>query len=416
MKKTSLRKIFQIALLLSLLPALTSCLSKSKKHYSSKNPEAKLTLALRSGTYSDVIKNCLPKFEKQFNIQCDVVELSEDELHNKIANDTSGTYDFCMVDGSWMAEYTAKKLLTNLSDFGYYLDEDIIPSTKTICYNNNNVYLAPYGGNVTVLLYNKAMVKEAGYEPENIESLEDILKICSFQKKRHNLGFMYRGDTENNIVVDFLPILLSRGTYVVDENNTPTINTQKFSEAMNLYLKIIRTGRAAARDDLIAAISNKSATMGIGWPGWYTPTKNSSMDYIALTGKFRDDKPAYNANVYGIWTVGIPENSKNKTHAIKLLTYLMDKDVQKSTVQYGGVPCRYSSLKNPEILKKFPQYEAVRKALEGGVYRPVMEEWPQFYTILGREMRLIIEDKKTVPQGLGDAQRDLEEMLKKSRS
>ena len=94
----------------------------------------------------------------------------------------------------------------------------------------------------------------------------------------------------------------------------------------------------------------------------------------------------------------------------------MDKDVQKSTVQYGGVPCRYSSLKNPEILKKFPQYEAVRKALEGGVYRPVMEEWPQFYTILGREMRLIIEDKKTVPQGLEDAQRDLEEMLKKSRS
>ena len=59
------------------------------------------------------------------------------------------------------------------------------------------------------------------------------------------------------------------------------------------------------------------------------------------------------------------------------------------------------------------EMQELRKALEGGVYRPVMEEWSQFYTILGREMKLMIEDKKSVPQGLEDAQRDLEEMLKK---
>ncbi|MDY6396252.1 MAG: extracellular solute-binding protein, partial [Treponema sp.] len=164
---------------------------------------------------------------------------------------------------------------------------------------------------------------------------------------------------------------------------------------------------------LIAAIANKSAAIGIGWPGWYTPTRNSSMDYIALNGRYRDDRMAFNSNIYGIWTIGIPQTSKNKQYAIELLKYLMDKEVQKSTVNYGGVPCRYSSLKDPEILNKFPQYEAVRKALEGGVYRPVMEKWSQFYTILGREMKLMLEDKKTVPQGLEDAQRDLEEMLKK---
>lgn len=317
-----------------------------------------------------------------------------------------------MVDGSWMAEYTSKGILANLSQLGYNLDDDIIPATKTICYHKDSLYLAPYYGNVTVLLYNKLMIKEAGYTPEEINSIEDILKICRFQKKRHNLGFMYRGDTANNIVVDFLPILLSRGTYVVDKNNTPTINTPEFAEAIYMYKSLIKTGRAAKKDDLIAAIANKSAAIGIGWPGWYTPTRNSSMDYIALNGRYRDDRMAFNSNIYGIWTIGIPQTSKNKQYAIELLKYLMDKEVQKSTVNYGGVPCRYSSLKDPEILNKFPQYEAVRKALEGGVYRPVMEKWSQFYTILGREMKLMLEDKKTVPQGLEDAQRDLEEMLK----
>lgn len=392
----------------------TSCFSKnSGKHFCTQNPVATLNLALRAGTYSEVIKECLPEFERKNNIQCNVSELSEGGLKSGIATDSEGVYDLCMVDGSWMAEYTSKGILANLSQLGYNLDDDIIPATKTICYHKDSLYLAPYYGNVTVLLYNKLMIKEAGYTPEEINSIEDILKICRFQKKRHNLGFMYRGDTANNIVVDFLPILLSRGTYVVDKNNKPTINTPEFAEAIYMYKSLIKTGRAAKKDDLIAAIANKSAAIGIGWPGWYTPTRNSSMDYIALNGRYRDDRMAFNSNIYGIWTIGIPQTSKNKQYAIELLKYLMDKEVQKSTVNNGGVPCRYSSLKDPEILNKFPQYEAVRKALEGGVYRPVMEEWSQFYTILGREMKLMLEDKKTVPQGLEDAQRDLEEMLKK---
>jgi hypothetical protein len=42
-----------------------------------------------------------------------------------------------------------------------------------------------------------------------------------------------------------------------------------------------------------------------------------------------------------------------------------------------------------------------------------MQEWSQFYTILGKEMRLIINENKPVPAALQDAQRELEEMLKK---
>lgn len=150
-----------------------------------------------------------------------------------------------------------------------------------------------------------------------------------------------------------------------------------------------------------------AGTMGIGWPGWYTPTADSAADYIALSGAVSKGGETHNANVYGIWTIGIPANSQNQKLAAELLTYLMDKDVQKSTVDKGGVPCRYSSLQDPEILKTYPQYEVVCKALEGGVYRPVIAEWTQFYTILGTEMDNIINGVKTVDQGLADAQSQL---------
>ena len=399
-------------LLTAVLVLVSACGSSGKRENKEHLPT--MTLALRSGIYSDVIIDCLPKFEEEHGIFCEVLELSEDDLHSMVYEDAGneiGTYDLCMVDGSWMAQYTAGGVLANLSDLGYELDDDIIPATREVCYHDGSIYLAPYYGNVTVLLYNKVLLEEAGYTGDQIESLDDIYEICAKTKAAKNEGFMYRGDTPNNIVVDFLPILLSFGGWVVDENDHPTVNTPEFHEAMEFYLKLISTGKAAAKEDLIMAVANRAAVMGIGWPGWYTPTNDSSADYVALTGKKTDESPAYNANVYGIWTIGIPANSTRKELAGELLAYLMDPEVQKSTVKNGGVPCRYSSLRNEEVLAEFPQYRAICDALEGGVYRPIMEKWSDFYTILGSEMGEIISQNQSVDEGLSKAQSELEEML-----
>lgn len=373
-----------------------------------------LNLVLRGGMYSEVIKECLPAFESENNVKCVVQELSESDLYSSIALDainTAGTYDLCMVDGSWMAEFTENGVLAELGEMGYSLDDDIIPATTSICYVGDKLYLAPYYGNVTVLLYNKANAEAAGYNGTSIQSLEDILDICRKAQASGKKGFIYRGDSQNNLVVDFMPILLSYGGWVIDENNKPTVNSNAFKEAMNFYLELIATGEAQVKDDLIASVDTGTGTMGVGWPGWYTPTTETPADYCAITGAVSKGGETHNANVYGVWTIGVPANSRNKDLAVKLLAYLMDKDVQKSTVPSGGVPCRYSSLRDPEVLKTYPQYEVVCKALEGGVYRPVIAQWTQFYTILGAEMDNIVHGVKTVDQGLDDAQQQLEKLM-----
>ncbi len=404
-----------LAILLAGVMALSLCACGAKAE---KEEEASLdgngttlTLALRSGTYAEVIKQCLPEFEEKYNVKTEVLELAEDDLHSKLALDATnkeGAYDLCMVDGSWMAEFTANGVLANLTEAGYELDDDIIPATTTICYHDGDVYLAPYYGNVTVLLYNKEIIEAAGYDADKIQSLEDILTICKAAQADGKKGFIYRGDTANNLVVDAMPILLSYGAWVVDEDNKPTVNTPEFIEAMNFYMELIATGDAEVKDDLIASVDNGAGAMGIGWPGWYVPTDESSADYCAITGKVSADSEAFNANVYGVWTIGVTANSQNKELTVALLEYLMDKDVQKSTVPNGGVPCRYSSLQDEEVLAQFPQYKVVCAALEGGVYRPVIEEWTDFYTILGTELSNIVNGVKTVEEGLDDAQTQLE--------
>ena len=372
-----------------------------------------LKLALREGTYSQVVGMNIRDFEDQNNVRCELLELSEEELYNTILNssDSASKVDLCMVSGSWMSEFTSKELLCDLSEYGYSLDEDIIKETTDICYYNGDVYCAPYFGNVSVLMYNKKMVEDAGYTTEDISSLEDVFKICESAQDAGYFGFLYRGDTNNDVVVDFLPILLSYGGWVVDENNQPTVNSVEFKEAMEFYKRLTATGKATTKDDIVNALSASHGAMTIGWPGWYVPTEDGPVDYMALSGRAAEGAEVFNANLYGIWALGVSSYSNHKEETMELLNYLMDPELQKKSVFSGGVPCRYSALSNEEILAEYPQYRNVLEALESGVYRPSLPNWNEFMDILAPYMTSILDGSLSTEDGLNQAQAELETLM-----
>lgn len=416
-----MKKLLALILALAMSLSLAACGAKEEPKPAAPAPDAptsaeptKLTLILRGGTYGDVIKACLPEFEAANNVKCEVLDLSFDDLHSKIALDAvnaKGAYDLCMVDGSWMAEFTANNVLANLSDLGYKFDDDIIPATTEICKVNNSIYLAPYFGNVTVMLYNKALVEAAGYKGADIQTFEDLMKIAQSANAAGKKGFLIRGGSGDNIVSDFIPHLLAHNGWVVDKNNKPTVNTPEFKAAFENYIKLYKLGDTMDKDDIVAAIDNGDAALGVGWPGWYVPKADSKASYTVIPTKLNASDTAKKTSMYGVWTVGICNNSQNKDLTMKLLNYLMSAEVQMKTIDGGGVPCRYSCLLNKDVLAKLPHLETVCSALETGVYRPVMEQWSDFTNILGTEMDTVIQGTKSMDQGLADAQKALEQLM-----
>lgn len=405
----ALMKKFRVLLVIAcLIGTLTGC----GKEGTTIGGKTVLNLALREGTYSEVVKSCLADFEEEHQVTCHVVELSEEDLHNTIAEskDSPGSVDLCMVDGSWMAEFTTDGILTNLSDCGYILDSDIIPATTEIAYHEGSVYLAPYYGNVTVLMYNRDLLQAAGYNASGIHSLSDVTAICQAAQAQGKHGFLYRGDTNNNLVVDFLPILLSFGSWVVDEDNQPILNDEYFTYAMTYYQELTATGAAMEKGALLAELESGEAAMAIGWPGWYAEVDSDKVGFCALTGRSFPEAASYNSNVYGIWTLGVAETSRHKELSVALLEYLMDPEVQKATVGVGGVPCRYSTLTDPDVLKIHPDYEAICTALESGQYRPIMSNWDEFLDILGGHMKQILNGDVVAEEGLQAAQAELEQL------
>ena len=420
-----MKKLFAMVLTLAMALSLVACGGGAEE---APAPEAegekapvtesaeptKLTLILRGGTYGDVIKAALPAFEAENNVKCEVLDLSFDDLHNKIALDAvnkNGAYDLCMVDGSWMAEFTENGVLANLSELGYEFDEDIIPATTDICVVDGDIYLAPYFGNVTVMLYNKALIEAAGYAPADIDTFEDLMDIAKKTNAGGNMGFLIRGGSGDNIVSDFIPHLLAYGGWVVDENNQPTVNTPEFKAAFENYLELYKLGGTMDKDDIVAAIDGGTAALGQGWPGWYVPTADSNANYTVIPTKLNDADAPNNTSMYGVWTIGICNNSQNKEMTMKLMEYLMDAETQLESVDLGGVPCRYSCLLNADVLAKYPHLETVCGALETGVYRPVIAEWAEFTNILGAEMDTVIQGTKDMDTALATAQAALEDLL-----
>ena len=276
-----MKRTLTLALALTTALSLTACgggetSSAGSAGSSGSGEPTKMTLILRGGAYGESLEAMLPAFEEEHNVDIEVMLMSFDDLHTGIALDAVnevGTYDLCMVDGSWMAEFTENGVLANLSELGYSFDEDIIPATTEICMVDDDIYLAPYYGNVTVMMYNKQLLADAGYAPEDIDSFQDIQDIA--QKTRaadpNKNGFLIRGGSADNILSDFLPHLAVHGGWVVDENNQPTVNTPEFKAAMEDYLALYNVGGTLDKDDIVASVTSGETALAQIWPGWYTP-------------------------------------------------------------------------------------------------------------------------------------------------
>ena len=413
-----------LALALATAVSLTACGSSggtsetgSGDSGSASGEPTKMTLILRGGAYGESLEASLPAFEEEHNVDIEVMLMSFDDLHTGIALDAVndvGTYDLCMVDGSWMAEFTENGVLANLSELGYSFDNDIIPATTEICIVDDEIYLAPYYGNVTVMMYNKQLLADAGYTPEEIDSFADVQDIA--QKTRaadpSKNGFLIRGGSADNILSDFLPHLVAHGGWVVDENNNPTVDTPEFKAAMEDYLALYNVGGTLDKDDIVASVTSGETAMAQIWPGWYTPTADGPADYITIPTKLTDDSEPLDAvALQGVWCIGIPDNAPHKELAVELLEYVMSPEVQLASIENDGVPYRYSCLTDPTVLETYPHLETVCGALKTGVYRPAIAEWTEFTNILGTEMDNIIQGTKTMDEALSYAQEQLEQLM-----
>ena len=374
----------------------------------------KLTLVLRAGSYTDVMKALAPQFEKDYNCTVELLDLDFSDMYQKIALDSmnpEGAYDVIMIDGSWFTEFLTSEMLANLSEMNYVLDDDFIAgTTKGGLDAEGNVYAVPFFGNVQLFYFNKDVLAKYGYEAAPTD-WQTVLEIAQKAKADGTIGFAARAQAGENIVTDIDPLVLANGGQVMDAENNITINTPEYKAALESYIELIKAGQIMAKDDIVAAVNNGTAAMSLIWPGWYTPGADEATSFALMPNKVAPDAEEHDTAWYGLWYLGVPANSQNKELALKFIDYVTSAESEIATVSCGLTPIRHSPYQDASVLEQSPQLAIVYEALKSGVYRPSVPQWTDITNTLGAELDNAVQGAKTVEAALADAQSACEAVM-----
>ena len=377
---------------------------------------AKLTVIARGGSHVDVINAVKADFEAQNNVTIEVLGLEADELKQKISLDAAnekGAYDIAMADDPWMPEFGEAGIFKNLSEMGYKPDADFIQKgldVGKVPYGEGDVYALPFSGNVQFFFYNKALLEElkAGV-PTDWAGVLDIAKAA---KAKGKIGYVIRGQQGNPIVSDYLPILWSFGGDVFDKDWNVTVDSQAGKDALNLYIELLANGANYEKNDIVAAVSDGSAAMSLGWPSWYISDKGASAAYAVVPGKKDASAKQYPSGMIGNWMMGVTANSQNPELALRFLEYVTSADSQKKGAEVGGVPTRTSVLSDKTLVEKYAYFTELLAGTELSVVRPRTPKWSEIEAAYGTELSNAIAGAKTVDQALADAKTAIEGIMK----
>lgn len=376
---------------------------------------ATLTIIARGGSHVDVINAVKDKFEQENNVTIEVLGLESDELKQKISLDAAnatGSYDLAMADDPWMPEFAEAGIFRNLTEMGYEADSDFVQQSLDIGrnpYGTGDLYALPFAGNVQFFFYNKELLSSLQAEvPTDWAAVLDIAKAA---KAAGQVGYVIRGQQGNPVVSDYLPILWSYGGDVFDADWNVTVDSEAGQASLNFYLELLANGANYEKNDIVAAVSDGSAAMSLGWPSWYISDQGASAAYAVIPGKADADSTEYASGMIGNWMMGVTANSQQPELALKFLEYVTSAEAQKTGAEVGGVPTRTSVLSDPELLAKYPYFQTLLTATQNSVVRPRTSKWSEIETAYGTELSNAVAGTKTVDQALADAKTAIEKIM-----
>jgi multiple sugar transport system substrate-binding protein len=428
-KKSLVTAIVSVFALSSFLVGCSPAANQSNP--SSDKGSGKISVAMVTGVESSAIKKLVPNFTKETGIEVEWNEFDYNTLYEKILNDLkagAGTYDVIFADDPWMPMFAGGGFLEPLEKFGYQTDDDIAkmsnqvtmwpaPSGPRLPGSDPNEQPKQYGiaqvGNVQLLFYRKDIIGEKAPE-----TWDEVFQLIDKHKGKVPYGYVIRGAKGNPVSTNFNGTALwSSGGDIFDDNWNVTFNNEKAQKALDLYLKLAKTGPDGVAnynaDEVGRAMSQGEALMATVWPAWgMTMEDPAKSKVVGKIGYSLIPKGERHAPMIGNWILAIPKGSKNQEAAFKFITWASSKESQKAMAMAGGIPTRISVLTDPELVKKFPYLPAVKEGLETAKWRPRTPEWSKVEDIIGTYINLAVAGQISAKEALDKAAAEITEHMK----
>jgi multiple sugar transport system substrate-binding protein len=366
-------------------------------------------IMVTAGPEEDVLaKFARSDFEKQTGIKVDIETVSRDLWPSRAAREfTTNQAEFDLValnssegDPVWVARGKSKDLRPLLSPD---LVRNILPKLVEAATYNGKYVAVPQYWNTEMYFYRKDLFGDPknqadfkakyGYDLAPPKTWEQVADIDEFFHRPPNLYGGWMSGVNWGIGLDYQTILFGLGGKAFDlKNNNLLANSPESVKAFEIMRRIAKT---APDSYSTQTFFDADKLMQGGELASYT---NYSYIWAALAKQ--PDKygmavlPGKGVPI-GTFFFAMPESARNVECAVKFINWMLSDDYQaKQVAATGNPPATITQMKNPEVTKLIPSFEAFVAAADK--LTPVEVTWgPEFYEGVAQAGADVYGGKKT---------------------
>jgi multiple sugar transport system substrate-binding protein len=382
--------------------------------------------------YYNYATQVIPEFTKETGIKVEIDKLEYMKMRDKQLLEMSkpkGDYDLITYVIMWKTEYVTKGLLTPLAPFfanpgladPEYDAADLVPAyvqaIGTVGGRKGylpgptaSVYGLPFGTETSMFAYRKDIFDKHGWKVP--KTYDEMLKLCKLVKEKEPGmgGLTMRGEAGHQVQHAWLTHMNPLGGEVFSDQWEPLFHKEGSIKAIKAMIEIVKTGPPGIPTFAYGAMTDAFL---LGNAAMY-------LDNTALPGQVRDPKVSkvvgkvayalhpkgtkYSTETGG-FGIAIPANSTKKEAAFLLLQWLTTKAADRKITNFGAMPNRLSTLKDPQMQKQYPEFAAILENLKyaNPDWRPLIPEWPEIsMSYIGIALNEAITGKKTPEKAMND--------------
>ena len=407
----ALRRTFSLPVLLL---ALASCAE----------PPDTMTLLSREGSNAQIYR-LLDEWNASHELKIRATLVPQRDFMTKFGVSLAGGVvpDLVAVDLIYAPRFTSIGQLTDITELlrslPYY--DAFIPSHIRLSSWGGRNYGLPFAAEASFLLYNKALFRAAGLDPDkpptNWDELYDHAeKITALGDDIY--GFYFSGACGGCAIFTMAPLIWASGGDVADEDfTTATLDTPEVVAALTLYRRMWEAGFVPGGAVVDGGESFTSAFLtgkiGMAASGAFIieqlDTRYPDLDYgVALL----PGQHGGNASFAGGDVLAIPKKAKHTKEAREFIRWYTRRDVQERLfADYGTLPVRLDLADHPAYAN--PVMQTALKTLEIG-RTPMTPKYNDLIGDLNGPWALMIQRAvfgDSVEQAVEDANRRFQEIM-----
>lgn len=382
----------------------------------------------------------IPEFEELTGIKVEVDLLQYMSMHDKEIlemSKPSGDYDLISMVCMWKSEYATAGMLRPLEPFfenpslAYpdYDFDDLVPAyVENVGYvGGKKIYLGgpgatlygiPFGAETSVLIYRKDIFDKYNLKvPDTYDELMEAAKYI-YENVDGMYGLSSRGAAGHQANAAYLLHASPFQASVFDDNWEPVMNSPESIAALNWMKEMFSYGPPG-----MTGFAHDGASISFlqGDVAMY-------LDSVALAGKTRDPKQSKVIGKVGYamhpmqenrlsesggFGLAIPANCSNPEAAFLFMQWMTTKETERKVIKNGGAPFRMSSVEDPVLQGKYPEFEVLVKQLPyvNPDWRPIIPEWGEINNMMGIAINQVLTGEKESQEAMDDIITPIREIM-----